>query len=152
MVVSSSALFDLRELRRDVEGLSASGAAFEGLVLRPPLDRFEGCGVDFSSIGSDGGLSSVSACSPAGAIGTDPDEDMAALPLAFLVLVARRLGVDSGLSAGSGLGSRADVFRLRDAGAGGGCVAVGGAAGGEVSLVLADWRLCERVTLDDMRF
>jgi hypothetical protein len=105
MAVSSSALFDFRELRRDVEGLSVSGAAFAGLLLRVPLARFEGCGVAFSSIGSDGG----------------PDEDMAALPLAFLVfLLALRLGVECVFSGGSGLGSRADVFLLRDAGAGGG--------------------------------
>lgn len=92
MLVSSSALFDFRELRRDVEGVSASGAAFKGLLLRPALVRFEGCGVDFSSIGSDGGLFSVSASSCVGAIGTDPDEDMAALPLVFLALVAGGAG------------------------------------------------------------
>ena len=92
MLVSSSALFDFRELRRDVEGVSASCAALEGLLLRPLLDRFEGCGVDFSSIGSDGGLSLVSAYSGVGAAGTDPDEDMTALPLAFLALVAGGAG------------------------------------------------------------
>ena len=58
------------------------------------------------------------------------------------------------LSSWGGLWSDAADFLLRDAvGVGGGCEDV---VGGGLSLLLmgllADWRLCERVTLDDMRF
>jgi len=73
-----------------VSGSAAGGLvgrrALSPRVLRPLLVRFEGCGVDFSSMGSDGRLSAVSSCSVwcAETIGTDPDEDMAALPLALL--------------------------------------------------------------------
>jgi hypothetical protein len=80
MLVSVSILFDFRELRREAEGVSASGSVWEegfgcrrelsAPLLRPPLLRFDGCGVDFSSMGSDGG----------------PVEDMAAAALPFVLL------------------------------------------------------------------
>lgn len=94
MLVSVSILFDFRELRRDVDGVSASGSVWEegfgcrrelsAPLLRPPLLRLEGCGVDFSSMGSDGGLFSVSASPRGRALGTDPVEDMAAAAAAAL--------------------------------------------------------------------
>ena len=51
---------------------------------------------------------------------------------------------------------RRSRLALVEDGGGGGRAGVGGRAGGEGSVVslsgLPDWRLCERVTLDDMRF
>ena len=183
--MSVSALVDLRELRREVDGVSASASALEGgfgwrlelspALLRPPLERLEGWGVAFSSMGSDGGLVCVSEWPCARALGTDPEEDMAAaaLPFAFLervlgwgggswastlerLLRAPRAGGASAWSGWSGEWSGAADLRLREDGGGGGRAGVGGRAGGEGSVVslsgLPDWRLCERVTLDDMRF
>lgn len=94
-----------------------------GPLLRPPLVRLEGCGVDFSSMGSDGG----------------PEEDItaAALPFALLervlgwgggscrsilerLLRAERAGGASVMSGCSGLwSSRAADFLLRAVGGGG---------------------------------
>lgn len=137
---SSAALFDLRELRRDVEDrkglVSFSGRGDFGCrrelsdwppLLRPPLLRFDDEGAAFSSTGSEGG----------------PADDMAALPLAFLERpiagagaswgsalgrLAREARADLGsvFSGCSGLESRAAAFRLREEvggaeGGGGGC-------------------------------
>jgi hypothetical protein len=136
------------------------------VLLRPPFPRRE----DFSAAGSVDGLSPVSVyCSsvPASAY---PDDDMAALPFAFLdrdgaaaeelsgsalARLARPLRV-GGVSAASldcaGVDSTAVFFRLREvAGAewgGGGAGGFGGFSLEEPDEGLAD----ERVTLDDMRF
>lgn len=176
--MSSSIFDDFRESRRDVEGVpgirSVCGkepprdCKFSPgpVLLRPPFPRRE----DFSATGSVDGLSPVSIGSPNVPASTYPDDDMAALPFAFLdrdgaaadelsgstlARLARPLRV-SGVSAVSwdcaGVGSAAVFFRLREvAGAewgGGGAGGFGGFSLEEPAEGLAD----ERVTLDDMRF
>ena len=96
MLTSSCALFDFRELRREVDGVLESLSMFDALgcgrelsvgfpLLRPPLLRFEDEAADFSSVESDVGLLSISVgLFGGGFVRTDPVDDMAALPLAFL--------------------------------------------------------------------
>jgi hypothetical protein len=93
-VASSSALADLRDPRRDVEGASGSASLLEGFAGRRELSPFlregfrrveEGWGVlGFSSMGSVVWLYAVSSPSCCEVSGTDSADDMTALPLAFL--------------------------------------------------------------------
>lgn len=178
MFVSSSIFVDFRELRRDVEGVPGICLVCgetpsrickfspEPVLLRPPFARRE----DFSATGSVDSLSRVSvwlSCKPSL---TYPDDDIAALPFAFLepdgaaaeelsvstlARLARALrggGVSAASLDGAEFESTAGFFRLREvAGAewgGGGAGGFGGFSLEEPAEGLAD----ERVTLDDMRF
>jgi hypothetical protein len=137
-------------------------------LLRVAFRRDEGCGVlILSSAGSEGWLCGVSKESSWGATDTDPAEDMAALPLAFLerggascasTLVRfarpRREDTPSALVGGgcSGLDSRGALFLLRvEAGGREGAVVGGGGLGVLSSAEPVDRLAAERVTLDDMR-
>lgn len=165
-------------MRRDAEGVPRirsvrdeeppQGCKFspEAVLLRPLFPRRE----DFSAAGSVDGLSPVSIQTSSAPPSTYPDDDMAALPFAFLdcddaaaeelsgwtlARLARPLRID-GVSAVSldcaGVDSTAVFFRLREGtGAewgGGGAGGFGGFSLEEPAEGLAD----ERVTLDDMRF